>query len=83
MTSRTKIAIIELGYVGLPLAHTFSEKYDVVEFDIAQWRIDELNAGVDHTLELSEVQVREDLQGGMKEVIGWYIENISSKEIKW
>ena len=37
-----KIAIIGLGYVGLPLAHAFSFKYEVIGFDVAQWRIDEL-----------------------------------------
>ena len=61
-----KIAVIGLGYVGLPLAHAFSEKYEVVGFDIAQWRIDELNAGVDRTLELSEAQVKEAIANGMK-----------------
>ena len=61
-----KIAIIGLGYVGLPLAHAFSEKYEVVGFDIAQWRIDELNSGVDRTLELSEEQVKEAIAHGMK-----------------
>ncbi len=61
-----KIAIIGLGYVGLPLAHAFSEKYEVVGFDIAQWRIDELNSGLDRTLELSEVQVKEALANNMK-----------------
>ncbi len=60
-----KIAVIGLGYVGLPLAHAFSEKYKVVGFDIAQWRIDELNAGIDRTLELNETQVREALTNGM------------------
>lgn len=62
----TKIAIVGLGYVGLPLAHAFSEKYEVVGFDIAQWRIDELNSGVDRTLELSDVQVKEALAKGMR-----------------
>jgi len=61
-----KIAVIGLGYVGLPLAHAFSEKYEVVGFDIAQWRIDELNSGVDRTLELNEDQVNEALKNGMK-----------------
>ena len=61
-----KIAIIGLGYVGLPLAHAFSEKYKVTGFDIAQWRIDELNAGIDRTLELSNEQVNEALSHGMK-----------------
>ena len=64
--NNAKIAVIGLGYVGLPLAHAFSEKYDVVGFDIAQWRIDELNSGVDRTLELSDDQVQEALAGGMK-----------------
>ncbi|WP_373032641.1 nucleotide sugar dehydrogenase [Sulfurovum sp.] len=61
-----KIAVIGLGYVGLPLAHAFSEKYEVTGFDIAQWRIDELNNGVDRTLELSEEQVNEAISSGMK-----------------
>ena len=61
-----KIAIIGLGYVGLPLAHAFSEKYEVVGFDIAGWRIDELRAGVDRTLELSEAQVNEAIANNMQ-----------------
>ena len=61
-----KIAIIGLGYVGLPLAHAFSEKYEVVGFDIAQWRIDELNNAYDRTLELDEVQMKEAISNGMK-----------------
>ena len=61
-----KIAVIGLGYVGLPLAHAFSEKYEVVGFDIAQWRIDELNSGIDRTLELSEAQVKEALANNMQ-----------------
>jgi len=60
-----KIAVIGLGYVGLPLAHAFSSKYKVVGFDIAQWRIDELMSGVDRTLELSEEQVKEALNNDM------------------
>ena len=61
-----KIAIIGLGYVGLPLAHAFSLKYEVVGFDIAQWRIDELRQGVDRTLELSTQQVNEAIVNNMK-----------------
>ncbi len=60
-----KIAVIGLGYVGLPLAHAFSAKYPVVGFDIAQWRIDELRKGYDRTLELSDEQVREAISNGM------------------
>ena len=47
-----KIAIIGLGYVGLPLARLFASKYSVVGFDINPVRIDELNSGVDTTLEV-------------------------------
>ena len=62
----SKIAVIGLGYVGLPLAHAFSEKYEVVGFDISKWRIDELSSGYDRTLELSSEQVNEAIQNGMK-----------------
>ena len=48
-----KIAIIGLGYVGLPLAVEFGKKVPVVGFDIHQKRIDELRSGKDHTLEVS------------------------------
>ena len=51
--SNLKIAIIGLGYVGLPLAVEFGKKVPVVGFDIHQKRIDELKSGQDHTLEVS------------------------------
>ena len=46
-----KIAVIGLGYVGLPLAIEFGKKYKVLGFDINTSRVDELKQGVDHTLE--------------------------------
>ena len=49
----TKIAIIGLGYVGLPLAVEFGKKYATLGFDIRQARIDELRQGIDSTLEVS------------------------------
>lgn len=49
-----KIAVIGLGYVGLPLARLFSTKYPTIGFDMNQKRVDELNAGHDATLEISE-----------------------------
>ena len=52
MNQQLKIAIIGLGYVGLPLARLFATKYPVLGFDINQQRIDELNAGIDATLEV-------------------------------
>jgi len=60
-----KIAVIGLGYVGLPLAHAFSSKYEVTGFDINQERIEELNSGLDRTLELDERQMKEALANGM------------------
>ncbi|MGF1555868.1 nucleotide sugar dehydrogenase [Paucihalobacter sp.] len=52
-SSRDKIAIIGLGYVGLPLAVEFAKKYPVVGFDINTKRITELKKGKDHTLEVA------------------------------
>lgn len=50
----TKIAIIGLGYVGLPLAVEFGKKYKVVGFDINHERIEELSKGYDRTLEVEK-----------------------------
>ena len=63
---KTKICIIGLGYVGLPLAHAFSSKYQVVGFDINTKRIEELNNGFDRTEELNVTQVKEAIKNGMK-----------------
>jgi UDP-N-acetyl-D-galactosamine dehydrogenase len=49
-----KIAVVGLGYVGLPLARLFATKYSVVGFDINQSRVDELNSGLDSTLEIEK-----------------------------
>ncbi|KLT71061.1 nucleotide sugar dehydrogenase [Flavobacterium sp. ABG] len=49
-----KIAIIGLGYVGLPLARLFATKYSTVGFDINKFRITELNRGHDSTLEVED-----------------------------
>jgi len=53
----SKIAIIGLGYVGLPLAIEFGKKFETLGFDINQKRISELNAGRDSTLEVSESEL--------------------------
>lgn len=60
-----KIAIIGLGYVGLPLAAEFAKKYPVVGFDIFQARIDELSQGYDRTLELTSDELKEALRCGI------------------
>jgi UDP-N-acetyl-D-galactosamine dehydrogenase len=52
--NKPKIAVIGLGYVGLPLARLFATKYSVVGFDINTKRVSELTSGKDTTLEVSE-----------------------------
>uniref|UniRef100_UPI004047E4A1 nucleotide sugar dehydrogenase n=1 Tax=Algoriphagus sp. TaxID=1872435 RepID=UPI004047E4A1 len=52
-----KIAVIGLGYVGLPLAVEFSKKYPVIGFDINQKRVGELLSGHDTTLEVSDADL--------------------------
>lgn len=61
--AQEKIAIIGLGYVGLPLAVAFAEQYQVVGFDINKARISELNAGHDHTLEVDDELLQSVLNG--------------------
>lgn len=52
-----RIAVIGLGYVGLPLAVEFSKKFEVIGFDINQSRIKELESGTDSTLEVSDAEL--------------------------
>ena len=59
-----KIAVIGLGYVGLPLARLFSTKYSTVGFDINQKRVEELMSGKDSTLEVSDSLLKEALNNG-------------------
>lgn len=54
-----KIAVIGLGYVGLPLAVEFAKKYMTVGFDINKARVTELNAGTDSTLEVEDKDLKE------------------------
>lgn len=54
-----RIAIIGLGYVGLPLAVEFGKKGPVIGFDINQKRIDELKSGQDHTLEVTPEELQQ------------------------
>lgn len=54
-----KLAIIGLGYVGLPLAVEFGRRRSVTGFDINQKRIDELKAGTDFTLETTSEELQE------------------------
>ena len=63
MTDNPTIAIIGLGYVGLPLAVAFAEKYRVIGFDTSAQRITALNNVQDHTLEVSEAHLKEVFEG--------------------
>ena len=58
LSRNSKIAVIGLGYVGLPLAVEFSKKYNVVGFDTNVMRIQELQYGIDKTLELETSELK-------------------------
>lgn len=58
----TKICVIGLGYVGLPLARLFSTKFKTIGFDLNQARVDALNAGKDTTLEVSDELLQEAIE---------------------
>jgi UDP-N-acetyl-D-galactosamine dehydrogenase len=59
MDKKKRLAIIGLGYVGLPLAIEFAKKYAVVGFDINENRIEELKGGLDHTKEANLEELKE------------------------
>ncbi|GGW86858.1 Vi polysaccharide biosynthesis UDP-N-acetylglucosamine C-6 dehydrogenase TviB [Alteromonas halophila] len=59
LNNKEKIAVIGLGYVGLPLAVAFGKQYSTVGFDINKKRVEELQSGVDHTLEVAEQELAE------------------------
>lgn len=69
----SKIAIIGLGYVGLPLAVAFAGKYKVVGFDINEQRVNELNSGKDFTLEVEEALLKSVLDTANSKQKGLYI----------
>lgn len=77
----TKIAVIGLGYVGLPLARLFATKYTVVGFDINQKRIESLNKGVDTTLEIDSETLLDVLKEDNTAETGLYC-TYSIEEIK-
>jgi len=61
-----KIAVIGLGYVGLPLARLFSTKYPTVGFDMNQKRVDSLMSGHDATLEVDDSLLQEAIDNGFR-----------------
>ena len=72
---KDKIAIIGLGYVGLPLARLFATKYSVVGFDINTNRISELMSGVDSTLEVDNETLQSVLIDENSDEIGLFCTN--------
>ena len=72
---KDKIAIIGLGYVGLPLARLFATKYSVVGFDINSERISELMFGLDSTLEIDNETLKSVLVEDVSESNGLYCTN--------
>lgn len=70
-----KIAIIGLGYVGLPLARLFATKYPVVGFDINQKRIEELISGIDVTLEVEKDALQKVLVSSSSDTKGLFCSN--------
>ena len=70
--NQPKIAIIGLGYVGLPLARLFATKYAVVGFDINTERIHELRAGKDTTLEVEDEVLKSVLVENSSDAVGLY-----------
>lgn len=61
-----KIAVIGLGYVGLPLARLFSTKYKTIGFDINKRRVNELMNGYDSTLEVDNKLLKKAIKSGFK-----------------
>ena len=61
-----KIAVIGLGYVGLPLARLFSTKYNTIGFDLNQTRVDALNSGHDATLEVANELLQTAIKNGFR-----------------
>ena len=70
--NQPKIAIIGLGYVGLPLARLFATKYAVVGFDINTERVHELRAGKDTTLEVEDEVLKSVLVYNSSDAVGLY-----------
>ena len=71
--SEKKIGIIGLGYVGLPLAVAFAEKYKVIGFDVNNQRVKELNSGHDSTLEIDDKLLNTVLDIDNSKNLGLYI----------
>ena len=79
---KNKIAVIGLGYVGLPLAVEFAKKYEVVGFDINSKRVEELRKGIDKTLEITDDNLTNVLVENAKALANKKIGLLPSSDIK-
>ncbi len=78
MNKNIKIAIIGLGYVGLPLARLFATKYPVVGFDINESRVVSLKSGIDSTLEVDQQDLQKVLVDKTTTEVGLFCTSASS-----
>ncbi|WP_185963410.1 nucleotide sugar dehydrogenase [Flavobacterium gawalongense] len=76
MRSNIKIAVVGLGYVGLPLARLFATKYAVVGFDINQSRVASLQSGTDTTFEVTDEVLQNVLLEKPGDAIGLYCTSV-------
>ncbi|WP_369765690.1 nucleotide sugar dehydrogenase [Flavobacterium sp. WC2429] len=76
MESNLKIAVIGLGYVGLPLARLFATQHPVIGFDINESRVKELKAGYDATLEIDAITLTKVLLNDTTNAIGLYCTSV-------
>jgi len=82
LNPRYKIAVIGLGYVGLPLARLFATKYPVLGFDLKTLRINEILEGHDATLELSKEELLEVIKPNHSDENGLWVTN-NREVLKW
>lgn len=75
MKKEYKIAVIGLGYVGLPLATLFAEKYPVIGYDINKKRIESLVNGIDDTKEVSSKKIEQVVLKQASDLEGLYFTN--------
>ncbi|MBC5841493.1 nucleotide sugar dehydrogenase [Flavobacterium sp. F-380] len=75
MFNNSKIAVVGLGYVGLPLARLFATNYTVVGFDINEVRVAELKTGLDATLEIDAISLNKVLLQELSTSNGLYVTN--------
>ncbi|WP_282018059.1 nucleotide sugar dehydrogenase [Salegentibacter mishustinae] len=83
MNKEVKIAVIGLGYVGLPLARLFATKFPVVGFDINKARVEELQRGHDTTLEVEDEILQQVLVSNLKSLNSRHPELVSEPAPKF